>query len=75
MFGITETGALVLQVLLQLRHLALKLLIALLGGSFCFTCHSEPAVINMSVMTGVRLCNACRSLHACRGCCDGTGMM
>ena len=47
LLGMTETGALILQVLLQLRHLALKLLIALLGGSFCFTCHSEPAVISM----------------------------
>jgi len=44
--------------LLQLRHLALELLIALLCSSFCLPCHSEPASITMAVITNLatKLC-------------------
>jgi len=40
-----------LEVLLQMRHLALKLLTALLGSSLCLPCHSKPALITMTVIT------------------------
>lgn len=48
---IGQARALVLKVLLQMRHLALELLIALLGSSLCLPCYSEPVLITMAFNT------------------------
>lgn len=48
---ISQARALVLEMLLQMRNLALELLTALLGSCLCLPRHSEPAVITMAVIT------------------------
>ena len=48
---ISQARALVLEMLLQMRNLALELLTALLGSCLCLPCHSEPAVTTMAVIT------------------------